>query len=306
MSRSKNDFAFYDNLGILDRVPKSYLQKQILHQILKKPPKIPYYNNTHWAKLPDYEKIQQADLLYLPHDGPYKYALVCVEINDGTTDAVPLVDKTADSVTHAFRILYEKHKILSLPNKIILDSGSEFKGSTAIFFKRSGVVVQYGKPERSKTLGYAEIRNKVIGNYIYRYQYAHELITKKPFTKWTKILPHIINKLNEKYHKKHLPKGDDKIHVQGNDRQVLEVGDKVRVVLDKPRDVFNKKLHGSRFRATDIRYDPTVRTITKVLFIPSHPIMYKVSGIEDATYVKGELSLVHKDEQLPPDYLLKR
>ena len=37
--------------------------------------------------------VLQADLLYLPDDKGYKYALVCVDVGSGYTDAEPFIKR---------------------------------------------------------------------------------------------------------------------------------------------------------------------------------------------------------------------
>ena len=73
---------------------KDELMKHELQQLYTKPKKdknlsVPRNMNT----IP--KTIYQADILFMPDDGGYKYVLVVVDIADGRTDGIP--DKNKDS-----------------------------------------------------------------------------------------------------------------------------------------------------------------------------------------------------------------
>jgi hypothetical protein len=70
----------------------------------------------------------------------------------------------------------------------------------------------------------------------------------------------VINKLNQKYG--HEAMTDDQMFEKFGDplmvkHNLLQIGDKVRVALDEPRDIDGKKLHG-RFRDSDIRFGTNI------------------------------------------------
>ena len=47
--------------------------------------------------------VLQADLLYLPDDKGYKYALVCVDVGSGYIDAEQLKERDATTVLNAYK-----------------------------------------------------------------------------------------------------------------------------------------------------------------------------------------------------------
>jgi len=49
---------------------------------------------------------QQADLLFLPNDNGYKYALVCVDVATRKIDAQPIKDKKPETVMKAIKKLW--------------------------------------------------------------------------------------------------------------------------------------------------------------------------------------------------------
>lgn len=51
---------------------------------------------------------QQADLLFLPHDHGYKYALVVIDNYSRKLDAEPLKSKKAAEVKKAFEKIYKR------------------------------------------------------------------------------------------------------------------------------------------------------------------------------------------------------
>jgi hypothetical protein len=111
----------------------------------------------------------QADLLFLPNDGGYVYALVVVDVGTRLCDAVALKSKDADSVIGAFKTIYNR-KILSMPKNITVDSGSEFKGDVKKYLENGGVSVKVGKVARHRQVAIAEKRNQFIGTIIHKIQ----------------------------------------------------------------------------------------------------------------------------------------
>src|SRR5689334_16014432 len=97
---------------------------------------------------------------------------------------------------------------------------------------------------------------------------AQELATGEPSTEWTEDLEALIKLMNKK--KINKPKLTGKPLCEGDSCNVLLEGTKVRAILDGPKDVFGKKLHG-KIRSADIKWDPKIRTIKQVLIKPDSP-----------------------------------
>jgi hypothetical protein len=76
------------------------------------------------------------------------------------------------------------------------------------------------------------------------------------------------------------------------------MGTKVRVILDQQLGTDGSKLYG-KFRASDLRWDRTPRTITKLSLKPGSPPYYTVSGIGNALYTREQLQLIDEDETAP-------
>jgi len=81
--------SFYKDFGLLKKPDKKRLNKQELYLLYKRPQRdkganAPSYNNTY-SKDVDH----QADLLFLPNDNGYRYALVVTDLATRLSDAEP-------------------------------------------------------------------------------------------------------------------------------------------------------------------------------------------------------------------------
>ena len=296
-------YQLYDLAKIND---KDFLEKQELYNLYRKPKKDKGVNMPHiYAN--EKNTVQQADLLFLPNDNGYKYCLVVVDLGSRLTDAVPLKHKNAEDVKKAFEKIY-KRGILKMPSySMQTDPGTEFKGVVKQYFKDHGVYVRYGKPGRHRQQGLVEARNRIIGNILLKRMQTQELLTNQTFRSWVKHLPIVIKAMNNYYPQKYLQgrKLPDQPLCSGDSCTAFEIGTKVRAILEEPRDTEGNKLHG-RFRSADIRFDPKIRTVKRVLVNPGEPIMYLLDGkgmkggVEPIAYTKNQLQAIRIDEEDVP------
>ena len=174
---------------------KDFLQKQELHNLFKQPKKDKGVNMPHFQNNePNY--IQQADLLFLPNDDGYKYALVVIDTSTRLLDAVPLKNKLAKNVKEGFETIYDRG-IIKLPKFIETDPGTEFKGEVKTYFSKNGVHMKYGKPGRHRQQGIVESANKTIGKALSMRMTAQELLTNEQSNEWIDDLPLIITAMNK-------------------------------------------------------------------------------------------------------------
>lgn len=300
---------FYVDFGITPIQDKKYLGKQELHNIFKKPKKDSYINEPH-IQVRGHNQTQQADLLFLPDDNGYKYALVVVDLGSRLTDAEPLKNKDADTVRDAFKTIY-KRGILKIPKRLEVDPGGEFKGATKRYFESKDTHIRYGKVGRSRQQALAERRNQTIGDALIKRMTAQELLTGQVSSEWIDDLPVVIKALNDRYENKPMKQMPDQPVCEGDACNILERGTKVRVILDEPREVTQGiKLHGP-FRSADVRWNPDVRIVKEVLLKPGYPPMYLLDGkigprkIDPTPYTKSHLQVIKSDEQ-PPDPIVIR
>ena len=292
--------AMLDKLGI---APAS----QTLNQV---PPKekgraVPQTNVYHA------NAVHQADILFLPHDvvgkKTFKYALVVVDLHSGKTDAEPLEDKTAALTTAALKKIYAR-KILSYPNRMETDPGSEFKGAFAKHLLSKNIQHRFGKKGRHRQQSTVENRNYALGYALNLRMASLEQITGQTSRDWVSFLPKVISAFNEQTSERKPKKkdlADQDIRCSNKKGCVmLETGTQVRVILEEPRENVNDELLHGKFRAGDRRWSADVRKIYQVILRPDQPIMYIVnkenSDRPDAVaYTRQQLQVVSGNEPEP-------
>ena len=236
-------------------------------------------------------EVYSADLLVLPNDRGYCYLLVVVDTITGITEATPLKNKDAESVLQGFKTIFAKG-VLPIPKwSIQLDSGSEFKSVVKQYFDEKGVLIKVGKVDRSRHQAMSENRNKILAKALFQKQVGNEILTGKTNTDWVDDVQTVLDAINdherEQYQikKTRLEKreklGKNIPYIPKN-TVILEVGTKVRVILDKPKGVLGEKLHGNAFRATDIKWNPQISKITNIILTPNQPVMYQVDNLTTA------------------------
>jgi Integrase core domain len=236
--------------------------------------------------------IQQADLLYVPNDSGYKYILVVVDDHSRKLDAEKLRNKDSSTIVKAFEKIYNRH-ILELPKDTIeLDSGVEFKNNDIRnYFDKHNVRIRYALVGRHRAEALVERKNQILGTLIHRIQAHKELETGRTNKQWIKYLPDLVREINN-----HLPKpineaiSSDPI-INDYNKKLLEKGYSVRVLLDYPIDMNNKRLYGN-FRSGDIRWSPQIYKITEVLLKPGMPPEYLTTKTNQVAYSKEQLQLV--------------
>lgn len=300
---------YYKKLGLI-AATKEFKDKQLIHNLYKKPPKDTGVNMPHFHALEDHA-VHQADLMFLPEDKGYKYVLVVVDVHSRLTDAEPLKVKTAEKVVKAFQKIYDRG-ILEIPKRLEVDHGSEFKSGVKEYFKSKGTYVRVAETGRHRQQALVERRNQMIQVPLWKQMISKEMLTNESNSEWVDDLPIVIKQIN-KQSVNHPPKPLPNFPVaHGSSQILLDVGTKVRVALDNPEDyVTGNKLHG-KFRSTDFRWSPEIRVIKNVLLMPGKPPMYQLDGnftdddLSKVTYTKNQLQVVPHNEQLPPESILKK
>ncbi|HEY9705372.1 MAG TPA: transposase family protein [Allocoleopsis sp.] len=304
--QKKDLIAFYTTFDLTKVKDVKHLENEILYQLYKKP-----FKSKVQPHFDIYKSgfIHQVDILYLPSDAGFKYGLTIVDLGNRKTDCIPLKSKSSQVVAKALETAYnkpEKERILSKPERIEADDGSEFKGQFKTYCDNNKIAIKYAEPFRSRQLAVVESRNGEIAKPLLRRMLAEEIITKKVDRKWVHFLPSVLIVLNERYglteqQIKKLQKEHDKfIKLDAFNANLLNVGDNVRTQLDKPIDhTTGKRLTGS-FRQGDVRWSkPT--TIEQLKLIPNQVPLYKVKG-RTCWYSKDQLQVIQKENE-PPSYI---
>ena len=160
-------------------------------------------------------------------------------------------------------------------------------------------------------MAYAENRNKTIGKALFERMTAEELITGKESTHWVKDLKPVLESINKRAKitftakLKRIKKYDEPIITD----DIFMFGQHVRVILDKPKDTFGKKLHGT-FRATDIRFSTDIYEIDNIILNDGLPPLYivkniKTDEIKPVAYTKNQLQAVNTTPIEPPKEVIR-
>ena len=147
--------------------------------------------------------VQQADLLFLPHDKlprgrkVFKYALTVVDVASRYKEAEPLTSKNSDEVALGFQKIY-KRSPLTWPELLQVDPGREFMGSVTKLMENHKTRIRRGRVEIHRDQAIVERFNQTLAERLFGYQYAVEmrLAEGQRSTAWVKRLPEVISALN--------------------------------------------------------------------------------------------------------------
>jgi hypothetical protein len=283
---------------MISKISKTLGIQNVNNTLFKKPNSITGKNICHFnVSVPN--SVHQCDLLILPEDSGYNFALVVVDVYSGKTQALPSKGRTAQEILTLMKKIYDSN-VLTLPETIQCDNGSEFKGVFKKYFESKNVKIRYGKVGRHKNQAYVESRNFTIGKILFEYMTAIESITGQPNLDWIDVLPVVITEINKLVKPKKQPNYKNKIPYENkSDLDVLDIGQKVRVKLDSPKEFINdEKLHGT-FRAGDIRWSSDTYKITNTIMQPNRPILYVLNNKMFPAYNRNELQIVSHDDDEP-------
>jgi hypothetical protein len=243
----------------------------------------------------------QADILYLPEDKGYKFLLVVVDLYDSSVDAEPVKDilsKTND-VLKAFKGIYGR-KYLDLPLILTLDQGAEFtQEPVKKYFKSNKVNLKYALSGRSRQLATVERMNQKIGTILMKRMASQELTTGEVSKEWVDDIKPLINVLNERKKtplKKEISEDPIVDDFSGN---LLKIGSKVRLLLDKPIDTVKGNRLIGNFRSSDIRWSVKVYKISQVLLVPGKPPLYLTDADDNVARTKNQLQVITGKEAEP-------
>jgi transposase InsO family protein len=167
-----------------------WLSKQEIWQIYLAPPKKitrPSFN------IATPNEMHQADILYLPHDKGYKYALTIIDAASRYKEAEPLKTKKASEVTTAIEKIYARSP-LNYPNIFQVDRGREFMGATQDLLAKHKTKVNRGKEHRDQA--FVERFNRTLSERLFAYQYSKEMSEHERNREWVERLPEVIAALN--------------------------------------------------------------------------------------------------------------
>ena len=139
-------------------------------------------------------EVHQADLLFLPHDRRFKYALTVVDVASRYKEAEPLTSKSSVGVANALSRIYSRE--LQWPKVLQVDPGREFMGSVNVLMVKHGVEIRRGRVEIHRDQGIVERFNRTLAERLFGHQYAQEMNHTKRSTEWVSRLPAVVSALN--------------------------------------------------------------------------------------------------------------
>ena len=246
----------------------------------------------------------QVDTLYLPEDNekkiPYKYALVVVDVGTRLLDAEPMAGLESKDAVEAITKIYSR-KILKKPEILTCDNGTEFKAAFKVYCEDNDIRLRTAKKYRHRQVALAERANARIVRPLFKRQLEEELRTGHLSRQWISELPKVVKKLNAERKALPLEKEIEEPICTGDDCNMYEQGDKVRIILDAPvNHLDEKRLIGWAFRVGDTRWSKDIHTITKAFLLPGQPPLYCVDDDEQTAYTKGQLLPVNPSHERAP------
>ena len=304
----------------LDKYYKLYSLSGISPKLLKNEEHFNLYIRPKKEKKSERAKVivwkpnatQQADLGEMPIDPKgYHYFLVIVELAQLRIDAEPIKNKSADSVLKAFIKIYRRERIQPPTDRLETDSGKEFDNSQVrnFFINDISILMRFGEPGKHRQQCFAEKAIQEIQKPLIQRMTAQEMKTGETSVEWSEDFHSIVDALDEKWQRNppNIPEGFPRI---GKNEDLLLEGTRVRVKLEEPITVLGKKLHG-KFRTGDIRWNPEIRTIKKLMLSPDQPPTYLLNGsngrlkVSKCAYTRKQLQVVPNNEKPPPNSVIR-
>ena len=213
----------YFGLGV-DEKNKSIQLALELHRQFKRSPD--YLS----VKVFNKDEIWSADLVEMPHEnqgrsGTYKYILTVIDLYTRYAWAIPLKDKTSNTVTHAFQSLRK------LPKKLWTDKGKEFYNKVFQSFLKHNNVMLYSTFNEGKAV-VVERFNRTLKDMMWK------KFTVQDNQKWVQLLPELVDKYNNSYHS----------GIRLTPKEAYENPEKIQNINYRHKNVYNKK---SKFKVGD-------------------------------------------------------
>ncbi|CAJ0633668.1 11140_t:CDS:2 [Entrophospora sp. SA101] len=220
--------------------------------------------------------VQDSDLLELPMDPKgYLYSHIVIDVSTQDLDGNPLKSKDAKTVLDSFKSIYERGHVKLPTFRVNTDTGKEFD------------------------------------NHLFRDFFTKEvkeMLTGITSVEWSNDYPMLIEAIRKEWKRDPLPIPEGLPKISNKD-DLLQEGTQVRVMLFEPKSVLGQKLHG-KFRTGDIRWDPEIRVIKKLILSPEQPPTYLVNGphgklgVSRCAYTRKQLQVVPDNENPPPDSVI--
>ena len=286
---------------------KEWLARQTLWQIhLPRPKRIDYAH--FYVTKPN--QLHQADLLFLPHDkvyqNTYKYTLNVIDVASGYKASRPLRTKQASEVVDMFKDIYKKGP-LRYPEKLHVDSGTEFKGAVLKLMKERNVPVKsvVTKYHHSFT-AFVENFNKILAEKLFKIQDAQELFSGKDSKTWVKYLNKIVSRLNSTKLKrtdmtpaKAIKLDNVELKLKPYEKEELAPEDGLYRYLLEP----GEENTDTKRRATDNIWSRKTYRLDRIIENPGQRVLYYIADGPQRAFVREELMSIPEDTEVPPEWV---
>jgi hypothetical protein len=252
------------------------ITEKTVKQIFKKPHRNARKLFNHFnISVPN--EMHQVDLLYLPNDDGYKYALCLVDCASRYKAARALESKLAVDIIQALENIYDKDVHLKLPKKLNCDRGAEFDNvKVKAWCKKNGIELVLNEP--SFHLAFVERFNKSLAEAIFEKQTLAELKTGKQNKDWIRVLPDIVKKLNatktrmikmkpiDAIQMDDVPQPEDKF-VEKDTKMFYKEGTQVRRLLNKDEvlNTVDGTIKAQKKRVTDPIWSIQDYTVVEII-----------------------------------------
>lgn len=261
--------------------------KKDIKALYKQPVKETVYPH---IDVPEEGWMHEIDLLDLPDDDGFKYALNIVDVYNSSCDGIPLKTKNMENLCHALLHVYENSLYLMTPKFIQADQAFNnhwFKD----WCDENNINYRFTMTNRHRQNAHVERMNGVIGKWIFEIQNDKEIMTGKVNREWKKYYPQLISLLNIK-HKKRIIRENENIVLNRRNKILIAPNTKVRLMIpkDEPQDIRGKKLHGN-IRLADIKWFPTpIYQVVAPILTPNQPPMYQIKDLNTNKILPAEFT----------------
>ena len=284
--------------------------KRLYEQITKRASNKAKLYNHYDITLPN--QLHQIDLLFLPEDDGYKYALCLVDVASRYKAARPLQTKEAQELLSNLKDIYQNDEFLVVPKQLNFDRGGEFnndklrewatpaeedvrksKRKTKSKYRKVQQKVELIMNEKGQHVSLVENMNKQLARLIFKDQVIDELKRGRQNTKWVDKLQDYIDILNNRKTRLIGLKPIDAIKMdvviqpqndfkQSDKERYHDIGTEVRRLLNKDevQDYLTKQIKIERKRATDAIWSLNTYRVVELFIDKNKLILHRIEDNE--------------------------
>jgi hypothetical protein len=133
---------------------------------------------------------------------------------------------------------------------------------------------------RYRQISTVKTAKRKLGSILHKFMANEELLTGQISRHWVAEVKDLVEVINENLPPPITEPETDKLLSTKFSGNILPIGTRVRVQLERPRDTVKGNLLPGNFRSSDIRWHPDIRRIEQILLKPGFPPMYLISDDE--------------------------